>query len=159
MRRIYLASPYTHPDFRVRQHRYLEVLRMTHTYTSLGYTIFSPIVASHNLTEVGPLPVEFSFWKEWCESFIREWATAFWIAKIPGWKESVGINAEKELVQHLNRCYKKKIRIWTVDPCEMEYLDKVREENEVRASMGVELLKGNFREELPLLGTPMTPGE
>lgn len=93
-KRIYLASPYTHDDREIRIARFESAKNACAKLIRNGNLVFSPIVHSHLLAEYN-LPVEFKFWKDWCLSFIRYWATDFYILDIDGWKTSKGIAAER----------------------------------------------------------------
>lgn len=94
MKRIYLASPYTHKDKAIRVRRYNEACKACARLLGEGNLVFSPIAHSHPLAR-HDLPLEFDFWREWCLSFIQHWATDFYILTLDGWKESRGINAER----------------------------------------------------------------
>ena len=50
---IYLASPYSHPDFVVRQRRFDADCQATATMVRAGLIVFSPIAYSHPLTRYG----------------------------------------------------------------------------------------------------------
>lgn len=100
-RRIYLASPYTSPDPRIREFRYVAACSAAALVMEKGDLVFSPIAHSHPLARYYELPPSFGFWEEWCLSFLRNWATHFTILDIPGWVESKGIAAEKALADKL----------------------------------------------------------
>lgn len=100
-RRIYLASPYTSTDARLREARYWAACSAAALVMEKGDLVFSPIAHSHPLAKFHELPVDFDFWQSWCLSFLRNWATHFTILDIPGWDESKGIAAEKALADSL----------------------------------------------------------
>lgn len=100
-RRIYLASPYTSTDARLREARYWAACSAAALVMEKGDLVFSPIAHSHSLAKFHELPVDFDFWQSWCLSFLRNWATHFTILDIPGWAESSGIAAEKALADSL----------------------------------------------------------
>ena len=108
---IYIASPYTHEDRRVRRKRAKEVIALTvqliHQFPQ--HQFFSPIAHSHALAEVGDLPCHFDYW----EAFDRKMLGAcdeLWVAMIEGWKESSGIKSEVKIMTELLR------RIYYVNP-------------------------------------------
>ncbi len=100
-KRIYLASPYTSSDPKVREMRYLAACCTAAEIMEKGNLVFSPIVHSHVLAKRYQLPVHFDFWQNWCLSFLRYWATDFYILDMPGWRESRGIAAERIVAEEL----------------------------------------------------------
>ena len=108
-RRIYLASPYTSPDSKVREVRYLAACTVAAEIMKKGNLVFSPIAHSHVLAKKYQLPGHFDFWQNWCLSFLRHWATHFCILDMPGWDESKGIAAEKLVAEELGL----PVQFWT----------------------------------------------
>lgn len=92
-KRIYLASPYTSDSEALRQMRYDEACKACAKLIAGGNIVFSPIAHSHPLVRYG-LRGDFEYWREWCLSFIKDWATDFYILALPGWEHSRGIMAE-----------------------------------------------------------------
>ena len=105
----YLASPYTHKDPTVRQQRYEEVQYYTGLFVLNNLHIFSPIVHSHDLAVKYALPVDITFWKDYCEAMLQP-ALAIWVLQLPGWDDSNGIKSEIEFAMA------NKIPISYVDP-------------------------------------------
>lgn len=95
---IYLASPYSHPDPAVVEARVAAVTRLTAQLTLACYTVFSPIVHSHPLTQFAALPCDWAYWQRHDEYFVRA-SSELWVALISGWQESVGVRAEIELAR------------------------------------------------------------
>ena len=93
MKKIYLAVPYSDPDSRIRQKRFETVNKVAAALMNKGFLVFSPISHTHPIAEAGRLPLGWEFWKEYDESFI-EWADEIHVLKLPGWKESTGVQAE-----------------------------------------------------------------
>lgn len=108
-RRIYLASPYTSPDSRLREARYVAACSAAALVMEKGDLVFSPIAHSHSLVQYRELPVDFDFWQNWCLSFLRNWATHFCILDMPGWRESKGVAAEKLVAEELGL----PVQFWT----------------------------------------------
>lgn len=100
-KRIYLASPYSSGDEAVRVERYKKACVAAGALMRRGYLVFSPIAHNHVLAAPG-LPVEFEYWRDWCLSFLRSWATDLYALNLPGWRESVGVQAEIEEAKRLN---------------------------------------------------------
>ncbi len=58
---IYLASPYSHPDARVRQRRFEEACQAAAAITRAGLSVFSPISHSHPIARYG-VPTGWDYW-------------------------------------------------------------------------------------------------
>jgi hypothetical protein len=109
-RLVYLASPYTHPDKVVEAQRYNAVLsawrfllenRSDYHYFGTEYHFFVPIVQSHQLSimESG-LPGDWQFWATYDTTMISR-SDEFWVLTLPGFKESVGVSAERQIAANL----------------------------------------------------------
>jgi nucleoside 2-deoxyribosyltransferase len=92
---IYLASPYSHPDLLVREARFAAACLATAELVRAGRPVFSPIVQSHPLAQLG-LPTDWSFWKRIDEACLRR-CDAVFVLTIDGWQQSVGVRAEIEI--------------------------------------------------------------
>lgn len=90
---IYLASPYSHVNPKVRHARYLAVQQTVVECLRYRIWVFSPIVHCHELKLKYLLPPEFSFWMEYDLSILSE-AGQLNVLELPGWKESLGIQEE-----------------------------------------------------------------
>ena len=104
--RIYLASPYSHPDRLVKSLRYTRAVEAAAYLTSQGHHVFAPIAASHPVAECHELPGDFEYWRAWNYSFIDRWATHLYILAIPGWDDSKGVCGEYDRAKglHLGLC-------------------------------------------------------
>ncbi|MEA1909555.1 MAG: DUF1937 family protein [Patescibacteria group bacterium] len=102
MKKIYLASPYSHPDPAVREARNLSVCKKAGELMNHGYIVYSPIAHTHPIAVVCNLPTDWEFWKQYDISFI-EWADEVWIYTMPGWEKSRGIIAEIRSARNLNK--------------------------------------------------------
>jgi len=96
---IFLASPYTDPDPRVRRARYRAAVAFCarHVLHDQEHRpIFSPIVHSHPVAEAAPAlqkePTE--FWMALNAPFL-EAASQLWVLGLSGWEKSEGIAAER----------------------------------------------------------------
>jgi hypothetical protein len=99
---IYLASPYTHPDPFVREHRYLYTAKAVMYLLERKKWVYSPIVHCHELAKIGGLPVDAEFWREYDFAMISH-CTSFIILRIEGWEHSKGVAAEKAEAERLHR--------------------------------------------------------
>lgn len=94
---IYLASPYSHPDPKVRQRRFEEVCVKAAELMKEGFVVFCPIAHTHPLTEYTDILAQkdHGFWLAQDFMFLKNCRLLF-VYMIPGWKESYGVNAEIE---------------------------------------------------------------
>ena len=90
---IYLASPYSHPDPKVRERRYWDACAFTAKRMREGAIIYSPIASSHVLSTVYGLPTHFAFWERF-DKAILDRCTALEVLMLEGWQDSVGVTAE-----------------------------------------------------------------
>lgn len=97
----YLASPYSHSDPKMVQHRADEAARATvHLLTNYpGVNIFSPIVHSHVLHLSG-MKGDWATWKEIDTDFIER-MDGLVILTLDGWEDSVGVDAEIKIAREL----------------------------------------------------------
>jgi len=93
-KRIYLATPYSHRDEKVRTQRFMAVSERANSLMQLGHLVYSPITHGHILGAFGNLPGDFDFWEAHCLSFLRHWAQELHVLALPGWQQSRGVLAE-----------------------------------------------------------------
>jgi hypothetical protein len=98
MKRIYLACPYSHHDARVREARFKRVNVFASMLMKCGDFVFSPISHTHPIAEAGGLPGSWEYWEPYDRSFL-EWADELHVLMLPGWKESIGVQAEIRIAQ------------------------------------------------------------
>lgn len=105
---VYLASPYTHKDFEVRQKRYQQALEATTEITeNFDLNIFSPIVHSHPIgieldkSQKG-LSTDRDFWLNKCLAYVEK-CDELWVLMIDGYKESYGVAVEVRYALHLDK--------------------------------------------------------
>jgi hypothetical protein len=94
---FYLASPYSHPDYEVREQRYRAAREITAALLERGWLVHSPIVATHALVAYG-LGSEFYAWQS-LDMRLLDCCDGLLVATIPGWQESVGVTAEIEYMR------------------------------------------------------------
>lgn len=97
---IYLASVYSlnattdsEEHVKLREGRYLQVMRKTKELLEKGLTVFSPILHCHPMSVIYGLPKDFSFWECLDKSYIDN-CNVVWVYKMEGWEESRGITQE-----------------------------------------------------------------
>lgn len=93
--RVYLASPYSHRDPVVVTSRYVTAVYATAALQTAypTHNIFSPIVNSHPLADMGKLRGDWQFWKALDTDHIEN-NHEIWVLEIPGWRESTGVTEE-----------------------------------------------------------------
>lgn len=98
---IYLASPYSHPDQAVREQRFRAACRAAVALLRAGQLVFSPITHSHPLAQHG-LPGNWQFWERYDREFLERCDEVV-VLMLPGWKESVGVQAEIRIAGELGK--------------------------------------------------------
>lgn len=98
---IYLASPYTHDDPKVRAERWIAVCKECARLMSRGIKVFSPIAHTHPIALQG-LRGDWDFWKSYDSQFL-EWCSELWVLMLEGWEDSVGIKEEIELAKCMGK--------------------------------------------------------
>ncbi|NLS96664.1 MAG: DUF1937 family protein [Planctomycetaceae bacterium] len=98
---IYLASPYTHPDPKVREHRYQEACRCAAQLIRTGHHVLSPISHSHGIAQYG-LPGDWAYWESLDRRFL-EMCDEVGVLMLDGWKESNGVQAEIRIAREMDK--------------------------------------------------------
>jgi nucleoside 2-deoxyribosyltransferase len=96
---IYLASPYSHPDAAVRQHRFEEACRAAAALLRAGVSVLSPIAHSHPIAKYG-MPTSWDYWSRLDREYLAH-SDVLAVLTLPGWRESVGVQAEIRLAGEL----------------------------------------------------------
>lgn len=94
---IYLASPYSHPDPAVREHRFQQACRAAAALLRAGILTFSPVAHSVPIANCG-LPTTWDFWRQVDVEYLRH-CDALVLLRLPGWERSVGVRAEIALAR------------------------------------------------------------
>lgn len=97
---IYLASPYSHPDSRVREKRYRDVCSVAGDLMKQGYLIFSPIAHSHSIAEMCELPTNWEYWSAHDHAMLSNCEKLI-VLKLDGWDKSVGVAAEVKIAEEM----------------------------------------------------------
>lgn len=90
---LYLASPYTDPDDKIREIRYHQAMHAVAHLLKLGHIVFSPIVHCHELAKQHDLPKDISFWWRYNRAMLHN-SSSLWILTLDGWRSSKGIKKE-----------------------------------------------------------------
>jgi len=95
----YLAGPYSHKDHAVREARYIHLTRATAWLIKrYKWNVFSPITHSHPIHTIGGIESDWKTWKIFDEQYIRL-SCRLIVLCLPGWRESVGVEAEQKIAQ------------------------------------------------------------
>ena len=93
---IYLASPYSHKNYDIMKLRYFQVVATTAFLLRQKVAVFSPIAHCHVATELHDLPKDAESWKFY-NSVMLKGARELWLLLLDGWKESSGMNGERDM--------------------------------------------------------------
>lgn len=97
MQKIYLASPYTHPDPVVRDTRVELASIVAARLMEAGYVVFSPITHGHSVADHlhHRDASSHEFWMRQCLPML---ASCDWMMVLPidGWRESRGLAEERQ---------------------------------------------------------------
>lgn len=99
---VYVASPYSDPDWRVRESRYFAVSKYCATKLRQGIPVFSPIVYSHQFAD--SVGTDFQSWEFLNTPMLRA-ASEMHILMLDGYSSSKGISAEIAMAEDLNIPY------------------------------------------------------
>lgn len=95
---VYLAGPYTHGDAYVRLQRYVQLTKISSMLIEMGVVNFSPITQSHHQNMFMNMKGTWANWRKVDLEFLSR-CDEIWVAKLPGWKQSVGVKAEVEFAK------------------------------------------------------------
>ena len=102
---IYLASPYSHKDWKAMCFRYYEVAKFTALLMREKIAVFSPIVHCHKIAKVHDLPKDAEFWKFYNRTMIQG-ARELWLLHLDGWEDSIGMKGERDIAIELGIPYR-----------------------------------------------------
>ena len=98
---IYLASPYSHLDPRVRERRFDAVCQAAADLMCAGQSVFSPIAHSHSIARYG-LPKDWNYWQRVDREHL-EMCDALIVLMLDGWRGSTGVQAEVQAAYKLDK--------------------------------------------------------
>ena len=101
---IYLATPYSDSDPAVMLHRFNVVTEVSAKLMMQGKFVFSPITHSHPIAQYmdAEKRVSWEYWERFDTEFMS-WCREVYVLMLPGWKESVGVQAEIKLANRLGK--------------------------------------------------------
>lgn len=95
---IYLASPYSHPDAKVREARFVAANRAAYRLMQRGEVVFSPISHSHSIEVESGVIGDHEFWARQDDAFQAQCRKVA-VLIIDGWQESRGVQREIQLAK------------------------------------------------------------
>lgn len=93
---IYLASPYSHSDPRVREERFKGACLAASILMHEGLYIFSPIAHTHSIVSHGSLPHGWEYWAGYDRCILSKCSLMI-ILMLADWEKSAGIVGETEI--------------------------------------------------------------
>jgi hypothetical protein len=90
---IYLASPYTHPDSRIRHARFVLACAVAGDLMLQGHRVFSPVAHSHSVAMHSGVPANWEFW-EMQDTPLLLVSDTLVVLQLPAWETSVGVTDE-----------------------------------------------------------------
>lgn len=98
---IYLASPYSGTPEQQEQ-RFNQVCRVAAALMLRGWHVYSPIAHSHWIARLGNLPMGWEFWRGPSLAMVAV-CSKLVVVTMDGWRKSVGVRAEIEMAQQLDK--------------------------------------------------------
>ena len=116
---IYLASPYSHPNYDVREVRCKQVQRVCAELARRSIHVIAPIAHWAPIAQDHNLPYEYEFWQELDRKMIRA-CDEIWVLTLDGWQDSRGITYELRIAREFDKPVK------LMDPVSL-FLEPVRQ--------------------------------
>ena len=98
---IYLAGPYSDPNYDVCCVRFCQLTKFAGELIKAGYIILSPISHSHLIANYSFLPNDADFWQRHNKAWLLV-CKELWVLKLDGWEESKGVQWEIEQAKQLD---------------------------------------------------------
>ena len=95
---IYIASPYSHSESKVRDENYIKVAKFAAELCAEGKVAISPIVYGHTLASLKEMRTDWEFWMDFCFSLLDR-CEGLIVYKMDGWDKSRGVTAEIEFAE------------------------------------------------------------
>ena len=97
----YLASPYSHKDWKIKKQRAEAVTKAAVDLLHQGVYCFAPI-AYNEPWEKFDLPGDWQFWEKFDKAFIDKMDGVI-VLQLDGWEQSVGVAAEIQYAKSVNK--------------------------------------------------------
>lgn len=102
MIKIFLTTPYTDPDPKVKTDRLDIVNKVVAKLTERGFIVFSPLSHLHAIEETHNLPEGWDQWPQFDLRFV-EWADEVHVLTQDGWEESKGVTSIIEKSEEMRK--------------------------------------------------------
>jgi hypothetical protein len=117
---LYVASPYSHVNPAIREHRYRTACRASALLMKSNIVVFSPLSHSVSIAKIGDIcDMEHAFWMSMDLPVLRR-CDELLILGLEDWERSLGI--QYEMFEALSR----KMPITLIDEADIDLLPKVR---------------------------------
>lgn len=102
MNKIYIATPYSHKDSKIREQRFDAVNKFAAILMKEGNLVYSPISHSHPISFYLNNSLDHEFWLAQDKTFL-DWCDEMYVYKQDGWEKSKGIKFEIDYITSLNK--------------------------------------------------------
>jgi hypothetical protein len=89
----YIAVPYSHECYAVREYRYLKVTEFAGKLINRGIYVYSPITHSHPMAKMCNLRGDWEFWEQY-DKLMLQHCEKLIVLMLEGWEQSTGVQAE-----------------------------------------------------------------
>jgi len=120
----YLASPFSDPDPKVREQRYLQTIEAVEILRQKGVYVYSPIIHWYEVSKRYNLDYDFETWRELNHEIIDK-LDGIIVLCINGWKESKGVYDEINKLRRYNK------RHSLYKPKELMYMNLYKYEDKI----------------------------
>ena len=96
--KIYVGIPYTGME----EKSFKKANEVSYKLMKSGNIVYSPISHCHPIAQVGGLPTDWDYWKEYCTEFVT-WCDTMAVVMMKGWEDSTGLTAELEIARELKK--------------------------------------------------------
>lgn len=124
---IYLATPYSHDDPKVKQERIDAVNKAAAHMMQQGLFVYSPISHTDPIANDNELPTDWQYWGDYCETMLKV-CSKMVVLMQEDWEKSEGVNAEIKIARKLGIPieYRAPWEIKNFENKGLKYLNKVR---------------------------------
>ena len=99
---LYLASPYSHPDPKIEEKRYIQATKMVGKMLKDGIHVYSPVASCRNVSLINELPHDFAYWAAYDTEMISLCSEVV-VLTLQGWEESKGVQTEIAIAQAIGK--------------------------------------------------------
>jgi hypothetical protein len=119
---IYLATPYSHPDPKMRQRRFDQVTDAAAYLLIQGELTYSPITHGHPIALAGGLPGDAGYWREHNEKMMDA-CDRLYVLLVFGWDSSWGVAREVKYARESGKEIKGLSFLWNFEGATYEVID------------------------------------